>query len=111
MLSGGFVADARQTRKGAYARDRRDRGPVCALRGATLFLTMQPQSASGAHYDESHTLLVSLCGERRDFYYRRDWPQRVRAVDCARSSPSPIRSVPPKSPKTPVTTCGRATPY
>jgi hypothetical protein len=53
-------------------------------RGAAIFLSMTHPSASGAHYDENHTLLVGLCGTRRVFLSsRRDWPLKMRSVECA----------------------------
>ena len=51
--------------------------------GATVFLSMRA-SATGAHYDEKHTLLVCLRGYRTVFMTRKaDWPKNMRTVDCA----------------------------
>lgn len=63
----------------SQSRRRTCRGDI----GASIFLSMRA-SATGAHCDDKHTLLVCLRGRRTVYLTRQnDWPRRMRAVETA----------------------------
>ena len=73
---------------------RRSAGKPASRSGATLFLSYDYWTSSGAHYDENHSLLVSLAGKRLVWVSRATWPMNRRFMH------SPWALKPPFDPAT-----------
>ena len=57
---------------------RRSVGEAPSRSGATLFLSHECWTSSGAHYDENHSLLVNLAGRRQVWVSQGAWPTSQR---------------------------------